>query len=200
MKTTMIMLFLALVSWGASAQMDHSKMDHSKNGMTEKKSNMADKTTNPASIMVEHSQSVTPIINNYLALENALVEDNGKKAASYGKLLFEALSKYDISSQSASKQKELKDILDDAKENAEHISENGNKIDHQREHFEILGTDIKDLIVITGADRTLYQIYCPMYDNNKGGKWLSESSEIKNPLFGSKMLKCGSVTQVISVK
>ena len=196
----MIMLFLALVSWGASAQMDHSKMDHSKNGMTEKKSNMADKTTNPASIMVEHSQSVTPIINNYLALENALVEDNGKKAASYGKLLFEALSKYDISSQSASKQKELKDILDDAKENAEHISENGNKIDHQREHFEILGTDIKDLIVITGADRTLYQIYCPMYDNNKGGKWLSESNEIKNPLLGSKMMKCGSVSQVITVK
>lgn len=194
------MLFLALVSWGASAQMDHSKMDHSMNGMTEMKSNMANKTANPASIMVEHSQSATPIINNYLALKNALVEDNGKKAASYGKLLFEALGKYDISSQPASKQKEMKDILDDARENAEHISENGNKIDHQREHFEILGTDIKDLIVITGADRTLYQIYCPMYDNNKGGKWLSESNEIKNPLLGSKMMKCGSVTQVIAVK
>ncbi len=200
MKTTMIMLLLAIVSWGASAQMDHSKMDHSKNGKTEKKSDMADKATNPASIVVEHSQSATSIINNYLALKNALVEDNGKKAASYGNLLFDALGKYDISSQPASKQKELKDILDDAKENAEHISENGNKIDHQREHFEILGTDIKDLIVITGADRTLYQIYCPMYDNNKGGKWLSESNEIKNPLFGSKMMKCGSVVQTITLK
>jgi hypothetical protein len=94
----------------------------------------------------------------------------------------------------------LKDILDDAKENAEHISENGDKIDHQREHFEILGTDIKDLIVITGADRTLYQIYCPMFNNNKGGKWLNESNIVKNPLFGSKMSKCGSVTQVITVK
>ncbi|NDP22839.1 MAG: DUF3347 domain-containing protein [Paludibacter sp.] len=142
----------------------------------------------------------TTIINNYLALKNALVEDNGKKAASSGKLLYDALGKYEISSVPASKQKELKDILYDAREHAEHISENGNKIDHQREHFEILSTDIKDLVVITGADRTLYQIYCPMYDNKKGGKWLSESNEIKNPLLGSKMIKCGSVSQVIAVK
>ncbi len=196
----MIMLFLALVSWGASAQMDHSKMDHSMKGMSEMKSKMDNKTANPASIMVEHSLSATPIITDYLALKDALVQDNSKKAASSGKLLLDALGKYNISNLPASKQKEMKDILDDAKENAEHISENGDKIDHQREHFEILSTDIKDLVVITGADRTLYQIYCPMFDNNKGGKWLSESNEIKNPLLGSKMMKCGSVAQVITVK
>ncbi len=195
MKTTMIMLVLALVSRGAFAQMDHSMK-----GMPEMKSKIADKSAAPTLLMVEHALSVTSIINNYLALKNSLVEDNSKKAASSGKLLFDALGKFNLSSQPAAKQKELKYILDDAKENAEHISENGDKIDHQREHFEILGTDIKDLIVITGADRTLYQIYCPMFDNKKGGKWLSESNEVKNPLFGSKMLKCGSVVQTITVK
>jgi hypothetical protein len=200
MKTTMIMLFLALVSWGAFAQVDHSKMDHSMKGMPEMKSKMDDKTAAPTSIVVAHSLTVTSILDNYLALKNALAEDNSKKAANSGKLLFDALGKFNLSSQPAAKQKELKDILDDAKENAEHISENGDKIDHQREHFEILGTDIKDLIVITGADRTLYQIYCPMFNNNKGGKWLNESNIVKNPLFGSKMSKCGSVTQVITVK
>lgn len=200
MRKVLIMLSLALVSWGVSAQMDHSKMDHSMKGMSEMNSKMADKSATSATIMVSHSQSVTPILNNYLALKNALAEDNGGKAASSGKMLFDAIEKFDISSQSASKQKELKDILDDAKENAEHISENGDKIDHQREHFEILGTDIKDLIVITGADRTLYQVYCPMYNNKKGGKWLSESNEVKNPLLGSKMMKCGNVVQTITVK
>jgi hypothetical protein len=200
MKTTMIMLFLALVSWGAFAQVDHSKMDHSMKGMPEMKSKMDDKTAAPTSIVVAHSLTVTSILDNYLALKNALAEDNSKKAANSGKLLFDALGKFNLSSQPAAKQKELKDILDDAKENAEHISENGDKIDHQREHFEILGTDIKDLIVITGADRTLYQIYCPMFNNNKGGKWLNESNIVKNPLFGNKMSKCGSVTQVITVK
>ncbi len=196
----MIILFLALVSWGASAQMDHSKMDHSMKGMGEMKSKMADKSAAPASIVVAHSLTVTSILDNYLALKNALAEDNSKKAANSGKLLFDALEKFNLSSQPTAKQKELKNILDDAKENAEHISKNGDKIDHQREHFEILGADIKDLIVITGADRTLYQILCPMFDNNKGGKWLNESNEIKNPLLGSKMSKCGSVAKVITIK
>jgi len=200
MKTTMIMLFLALVSWGASAQMDHSKMDHSMKGMTEMNSEMTDKSTVSTSIMVEKSTTVTSILDNYLALKNALVADDSKKAASSGKILFDALSKFNLSVQAASKQKELKDILEDAKENAEHISENGDKIDHQREHFEILGTDIRDLIVITGADRNLFQIYCPMYNNMEGGKWLCDSKEIKNPLLGSKMAKCGSVVQEIKLK
>jgi hypothetical protein len=200
MKTTMIMLFLALVSWGASAQMDHSKMNHSMKGMLEMNSKMEDKTATPASIVVAHSLTVTSIIDNYLALKNALVEDNGKKAASSGKLLFDALGKFNISSQPKPKQKELKDIFDDAREHAEHISNNGDDIEHQREHFEILGTDIMDLIVNTGLDRTLYQIYCPMFNNKKGGKWLSESNEIRNPLLGSKMPKCGNVTQIITVK
>ena len=196
----MIVLCLAIVSWGASAQMDHAKMGHSENGHSNMESKMTQKANVSPSIKVEHSLSATTIINNYLLLKDALVEDNGKKAASSGKMLLDVLGKFDLSSQPAPKQKELKDILDDAKENAEHISENGDKIDHQREHFEILSTDIRDLIVIVGADRTLYQIHCPMYNNNKGGNWLNESKEVKNPLLGTKMPKCGNVIQEITVK
>jgi hypothetical protein len=104
MKTTMIMLFLALVSWGAFAQVDHSKMDHSMKGMPEMKSKMDDKTAAPTSIVVAHSLTVTSILDNYLALKNALAEDNSKKAANSGKLLFDALGKFNLSSQPAAKQ------------------------------------------------------------------------------------------------
>jgi hypothetical protein len=200
MKTTMILLCLALVSWGANAQHDHSSMGNSGNSH----SNMAPKIKEQArvipSLNVKHSLLVTSILDNYLALKDALVDDNGKKAATSGKMLLDALGKFDLSSQEASKQNELKEILDDAKENAEHISENGDKIDHQREHLEILGGDLKDLIVITGSDRTLYQLFCPVYNNNKGGKWLSTSDKIKNPFYGSKMLKCGRVLVEITAK
>ncbi len=200
MKTTMIMLFLALVSWGASAQHDHSGMGNSGSSQSNMAPKMKEEPRVIPSIKVKHSLLVTSILDNYLALKDALVDDNAKKAASSGKMLFDALVKVDLSSQEASKQKELKDILDDAKENAEHISENGDKIGHQREHFEILGGDLKDLIVISGTDRTLYQLFCPMYNNNKGGKWLNASDKIKNPFYGSKMLKCGRVLVEISVK
>lgn len=200
MKKTLIMLCLALVSWGASAQHDHSKMGHSTEEHSNMDSKMANKSMDQSSVSVERSKSANAIIDTYLALKDALVADNSKKAASSGKTLFDAFAKFDISAQAKSEQKELGEIIEDASEHAEHISENGGNIDHQREHFEILSTDIKDLVVITGADRNLYQIFCPMYNNNEGGSWLSASSEIKNPFFGSKMMKCGSVKQEIIVK
>lgn len=200
MKTTMIMLFLALLSWGASAQHDHSSMGGSVSSHSNMVPKMKEEPRVIPTLKVKQSLSVTSILDNYLALKDALVDDNGKKAASSGKMLFDALGKFDLSGQPAPKQKELKDILDDAKENAEHISENGDKIDHQREHFEILGGDIKDLIVITGSDRTLYQLFCSIYNNNKGGKWLSASDKVKNPFFGGENKKCGRVLVEIVIK
>jgi hypothetical protein len=200
MKTTLMMLCLVLVSWGVSAQHDHSGSGNSGSSHSNMSPKMKEEPRVIPSITVKHSLSVTSILDNYLALKDALVDDNSKKAASSGKMLLDALGKFDLSGQPTPKQKELKDILDDAKENAEHISENGNKIDHQREHFEILGGDIKDLIVITGADRTLYQLFCPMYNNNKGGKWLSASDKVKNPFFGDEKMKCGRVLVEITVK
>ena len=43
----------------------------------------------------------------------------------------------------------------------------------------------------------LYLEYCPMANNNEGAFWLSNDKEIKNPYFGDKMLKCGSVKEMI---
>ncbi len=39
--------------------------------------------------------------------------------------------------------------------------------------------------------------HCPMADSNNGADWLSLDKEIRNPYFGEKMMKCGSVTETI---
>lgn len=200
MKKTLILLSLTLISWGSFAQHEHAKMNHTENGRSKMQSNMADKSAVLSPVKVERSEAVTAIITNYLALKDALVVDNSGKAADYGKRLFDAFKKLDISTQSKAHQKELTDIIEDAGEHAEHISKNSGNIEHQREHFETLSTDLKDLIVITGSDRNLYQVYCPMYNNREGAAWLSSSEVIKNPYLGSKMVKCGNVTQEITVK
>ncbi len=36
-----------------------------------------------------------------------------------------------------------------------------------------------------------------MYNDGKGGIWLSETKEIKNPYLGGKMPKCGTVQKEI---
>ena len=38
---------------------------------------------------------------------------------------------------------------------------------------------------------------CPMAFDNRGADWISMESEIKNPYFGDRMLRCGSVVETI---
>tara|TARA_R100000353_G_scaffold26399_3_gene22411 strand:- start:7550 stop:8110 length:561 start_codon:yes stop_codon:yes gene_type:complete len=156
---------------------DHEdmKMDHSK--MTTLKNDAKTET----------------ILSDYFNLKNALVADDTKKAAQAGSKLVVSLKAFDTDSYSKENQEELEDIIEDAVEHAEHISESA--IDHQREHFKTLSKDITDLVAITGTKNTLYQQFCPMYD--KGSAWLSTSKEVKNPYYGSRMLKCGKVQKTI---
>ena len=137
--------------------------------------------------------TITPIIKDYLALKNALVADNDKAAANAGKQLFTTLKNVDMNAIPANKHKEYMEIAENAKENAEHISDNAGKIDHQREHLASLSKDVSDLITLFGTTQKLYQDYCPMYNDGKGAVWINEAKTIKNPYYGSKMLTCGSV-------
>ena len=137
--------------------------------------------------------TIAPIIKDYLALKNALVADNDKAAANAGKQLFTTLKNVDMNAIPANKHKEYMEIAENAKENAEHISDNAGKIDHQREHLASLSKDVSDLITLFGTTQKLYQDYCPMYNDGKGAVWINEAKTIKNPYYGSKMLTCGSV-------
>ncbi|WP_374462652.1 DUF3347 domain-containing protein [Chryseobacterium sp.] len=140
---------------------------------------------------------IQQIIKGYLPLKNALAQDDPKKASDAAKNLFSVLKKIDISKTDAKSNSELRDIVESASENAEHIGENADDIAHQREHLLSLSNDITDLIKEQGTGGLkLYQDFCPMYNNGKGGTWISESEEIINPYEGQKMINCGSVKKV----
>ena len=140
---------------------------------------------------------IQQIIKGYLPLKNALAQDDSKKASDAAKSLFSILKKIDISKTDAKNNSELRDIVESAAENAEHIGEKSDDIAHQREHLLSLSNDIADLIKEKGTDGLkLYQDFCPMYNNGKGGTWISESEEIINPYEGQKMINCGSIKKV----
>ncbi|HRW43649.1 MAG TPA: DUF3347 domain-containing protein [Flavobacteriaceae bacterium] len=134
------------------------------------------------------------ILNDYFSLKDALVADDNAKAKNLGAVLATSLGSLDISKYSEEEKSELKEIVEDAVEHAEHISES--EMDHQREHFKTLSKDITDMVAITGTKATLYEQFCPMYDG--GSTWLSMSKDIKNPYYGGKMLTCGKVQKEIN--
>ncbi|HSP40424.1 MAG TPA: DUF3347 domain-containing protein, partial [Gillisia sp.] len=49
-------------------------------------------------------------------------------------------------------------------------------------------------------NETIYVQFCPMANSDKGAEWLSRSSEIANPYYGSAMLTCGEVTETLNRK
>lgn len=144
----------------------------------------------------QKSDLTSAIIDGYLVLKNALVNENSEKATEGGKMMLTAFSNFEMAKLTESQHTKYMELAESAEEHTEHIVKN--PIDHQREHFEDLSKDINEIIALVGTDKTLYQDFCPMASNNKGAMWLSETEEINNPYFGSKMLKCGSVQKQIN--
>jgi len=180
--TVIIALFITsvLISCKDNKKMNHESM----------RSMSGDKMTN----LNKKSLESTKIIDNYFQIKNALFEDNKNKAAEAGKMMLTSFSNFDTNKLTDSEHKKYKKIAESANDHIKHIIEGS--IDHQRKYFKALSSDIKSLIILVGSEKTIYQDFCPMYNdgNGKGAIWLSEFKEIKNPYFGnnSKYLTCGA--------
>jgi len=153
------------------------------------------KTSSASDVM--DTFSIKEIISQYLQIKNSLANDNGKDAASAGKAFVESIGKMDKSSLTAEKMKLWDDISTDAREMAEHIGENPDKLEHQREHFVMLSKDMYDLVKTFGSGQILYKVFDSMSNDGKGAFWLSETKEIKNPYMGKAMLSSGSIQEEI---
>jgi len=142
--------------------------------------------------------SIKEIVSHYLHIKNALANDNGSEAGRGGKAMEGAIMKLDKSLLTSEQRKVYDEVGEDLQEHAEHIGKNGDNIKHQREHFLMMSEDMYGLVKAFGSGQALYHDHCPMYNKDKGGAmWLSETKEVKNPYYGSKMPKCGTVEEMI---
>lgn len=140
---------------------------------------------------------LSQILNNYFAIVENLVKDDASTTADESDKLTASLKSFSANNLSEEEQNEVNEIMESAIENAEHIAENADKIDHQREHLVSLSTDIKDLIAIMGTSQKLYEDFCPMANDGNGATWISNKEAISNPYMGSKMPTCGKVNRII---
>lgn len=153
-----------------------------------------DISNDDSSMNSEQDTKATAIVDAYLSIKDALVADDSEKAVEAGGKLVTAFNDFDASNFSDAKKNELKEIVKNAKEQAEHIADS--PMEDQREHFKTLSKNITDMVAITGTEQKLYEQFCPMYD--KGSAWLSARYEVRNPYYGSKMLTCGKVQREIN--
>ncbi len=137
------------------------------------------------------SSFMKSLIQNYLGIKNALVNNDEVAAAAASSQFINGMQNLDKGSFTVAQKKVYDGIEVSLKKEADSISKT--KIDGQREHFFVLSKDVYSLVKAFGANIPLYSDNCPMYHN--GAMWLSEVTEIKNPYLGTKMMGCGSVQE-----
>ncbi|MEQ3654618.1 MAG: DUF3347 domain-containing protein [Dokdonia sp.] len=119
------------------------------------------------------------VYQQYLALKAAFVNTNASEASAVAARFNEA-QKVAVSNQ------ELEKALMAITQSSD--------VAAQRTLFEDVSTLIEAEIALqTITSGTIYKQYCPMAFQGEGAYWLSNSKEVRNPYFGDKMLKCGTV-------
>ena len=177
--------------------MNNMNKDTTKHATTTDDKNVKAIAVTYTNVDAKAAASIKTIVDHYLHVKNALVNDDAGEAASGAKAMGDAIGKLDKSLLTA-EQKTAYDANEaELKEHAEHIAKNGDNIKHQRSHFVQMSEVVYELVRDFGAGRPVYHDHCPMARDNQGAMWLSEMKEIKNPYFGAQMLKCGTVEEVI---
>ncbi|WP_027376611.1 DUF3347 domain-containing protein [Kaistella palustris] len=130
--------------------------------------------------------SVSEVFTKYLNLKNALVADNGDRAA-------KAADEFIKSTSMVSYRTLSEGNLDLLRQDATTIAES-RSIEKQRIAFQKLSENMVRLSPkFKLSEDTVYVQYCPMAK----AQWLSTEKAVKNPYYGSSMLTCGSVTSEV---
>jgi len=141
------------------------------------------------------NQSFNTLLSSYYSLKDAFVASDIKKVNTAAAEL--------VKSADSLKTGEIKGdstgmIKETAKQYAQTLSGSGKTlaaaadIEAKRHEFETVTDALWSLTRTVQYDgQKVYYQYCPMAFNNKGAYWLNNTTEIRNPYFGDKMLKCG---------
>jgi Protein of unknown function (DUF3347) len=140
-------------------------------------------------------QQLSGVFTSYVSLKEAFVATNSAQVKEAAAKVQEALSKTDMMlltgvahndwmTYSGALESSLKEI------------QASDDIEAQRTSFSNLSDSMYKSIKAYGlGGATAYYEFCPMAFNNQGAYWLSDAAVIRNPYFGDKMLKCGSVEE-----
>lgn len=127
-------------------------------------------------------EKMAAVYEHYMHVKTALVNTDAQEAQSGANMLSEALQNAGGNEQ--------------ALNSAQTISQAGD-INEQRIAFQDLSAAMEQMLVGSVSSGQVYKQFCPMAFEGKGAYWLSSSEEIRNPYYGDKMLKCGSVRDTI---
>lgn len=130
---------------------------------------------------------------SYLELKNALVKTDADAASLSADIFLKSINEIDMTLLKGDAHMYWMDQLNALISHGEKIKSSID-VEEQRNQFDFLSQAMINSIKAFGTDdKTYYVQYCPMAKGNQGADWISTEKQIRNPYFGDKMMKCGSV-------
>lgn len=143
-------------------------------------------------------KQLSGLLQAYLGLKDALVASDSLLAREKADGVLRALAKVEMELPDGDARLYWLEKATAIKTHGEQIRGPGD-LAAQREAFMYLSKAVIQTIQAFGVSEDTYYVqFCPMANNDKGASWLSEFTEIRNPYFGDKMLKCGMVQDSFS--
>uniref|UniRef100_UPI004047475E efflux RND transporter periplasmic adaptor subunit n=2 Tax=Algoriphagus sp. TaxID=1872435 RepID=UPI004047475E len=175
-----------IVSYGAFA-LDASAQLSGKPSLLNRNS------TQQVEVSAAFSQEIAAVVSAYFQVKNSLVKDQIPTAAT--QLLAQALAKVSSAAGTGKEKAKWEKIKAELSQATAKIK-GAKDIGAARTQFSNLSASIIQLAeTYPLSQQVVYKDYCPMAFDNKGGYWLSETEDIRNPYFGASMLSCGEVKQ-----
>jgi hypothetical protein len=151
-----------------------------------------------ASVDAGVKDQVSTVYQAYLQVKDHLLAGHADAAKESAQMVVNVVSKVDASKLSSEQKAFFDQQAGMVKEHAQAIANTGN-VEEQRSHLDMFSTSTYSLVKAFKANsETLYLQHCPMANQDKGGYWISQTSEVKNPYFGNKMLKCGETMETLA--
>lgn len=148
-------------------------------------------------VPIPFQDQLQAVFHDYIALKDALVNDDSKKVLNDTKAMLKDLKQIDpklLTDLEASTQ--WSRLGEEIEKSATAISSE-NEVKMQRVHFKNLSLHLISAVEVFGVNEKVFLQFCPMANNDKGGYWLSREDQVLNPYFGDAMLKCGEVKKII---
>lgn len=181
----------------AAAQLNNQASMMNRNVMEKGADHSAHLPDYTADASLAFKQQLATLTDSYLALKDAFVATDSTQTKTLAQQLLTNLAKVDMSEVKGEAHIYWMEQSAAIQSHAQRIAEL-TQIEDQRQQFDFLSQAMITSIKVFGIpDDTYYIQHCPMAFDNEGADWISDVEEIRNPYFGDRMLKCGSVQETI---
>ena len=180
----------------AAAQLNNQASMMNRNIALKKEENAAPpdfRAVTPA----QFQEQLQQVVDQYLALKNALVATDATAATAAAEEIVGQLEKTDMTLLKDEAHIFWMERLNVLEAHVPKLASSP-EIAAQREQFGFISDALIAAVEAFGLpDQTLYVQHCPMAFDNQGADWLSNEEGIRNPYFGDKMMKCGTVKRSV---